>query len=108
MYRQHLTDKGAYVWKNLKDYYIGLLGEDSKKFKTDVYGDLDAFLVIEEEPVKGRQYSIGGISKTNSKEFKEREVDVKVTRKADKDTTSTKNSKFKNYKRRNLVKRVRF
>ncbi|USC66412.1 superantigen-like protein, partial [Staphylococcus aureus] len=31
--------------------------------------------------VKGRQYSIGGISKTNSKEFKEREVDVKVTRK---------------------------
>ncbi|MDT4122497.1 superantigen-like protein, partial [Staphylococcus aureus] len=38
LYRQHLTDKGAYVWKNLKDYYIGLLGEDSKKFKTDVYG----------------------------------------------------------------------
>ena len=29
--------------ENLKDYYIGLLGEDSKKFKSDVYGDLDAF-----------------------------------------------------------------
>ncbi|GAB5889325.1 hypothetical protein JMUB7554_27490 [Staphylococcus aureus] len=51
--------------RGLGDVYKrqGLLGEDSKKFKSDVYGDLDAFLVIEEEPVKGRQYSIGGISK---------------------------------------------
>ncbi|WP_432987823.1 superantigen-like protein SSL6 [Staphylococcus aureus] len=108
LYRQHLTDKGAYVWKNLKDYYIGLLGEDSKKFKSDVYGDLDAFLVIEEEPVKGRQYSIGGISKTNSKEFKEREVDVKVTRKADRDTTSTKDSKFKITKEEISLKELDF
>ncbi|HFJ5098873.1 TPA: superantigen-like protein SSL6 [Staphylococcus aureus] len=107
LYRQKVTDKGVYVWKDRKDYFVGLLGKGIEKYPQGEHDKQDAFLVIEEETVNGRQYSIGGLSKTNSKEFS-KEVDVKVTRKIDESSEKSKDSKFKITKEEISLKELDF
>ncbi|HGZ4298291.1 TPA: superantigen-like protein SSL5 [Staphylococcus aureus] len=93
--------------KNRKFTRVQIFGKDIEKYPQGEHDKQDAFLVIEEETVNGRQYSIGGLSKTNSKEFS-KEVDVKVTRKIDESSEKSKDSKFKITKEEISLKELDF
>ena len=65
LYRQKVTDKGVYVWKDRKDYFVGLLGKDIERFKARKNPGLDIFVVKEAENRNGTVFSYGGVTKKN-------------------------------------------
>ncbi len=48
-------------------YKIALVGKDEKKYKDGPYDNIDVFIVLEDNKYQLKKYSVGGITKTNSK-----------------------------------------
>lgn len=48
-------------------YKIALVGKDEKKYKDGPYENIDVFIVLEDNKYQLKKYSVGGITKTNSK-----------------------------------------
>ncbi len=65
-------------------YKIALVGKDDKKYKDGPYDNIDVFIVLEDNKYQLKKYSVGGITKTNSKKLitKQESVLLKKMRKA--------------------------
>lgn len=50
-------------------YKIALVGKDDKKYKDGPYDNIDVFIVLEDNKYQLKKYSVGGITKTNSKKL---------------------------------------
>ncbi len=48
-------------------YKIALVGKDDKKYGEGVHRNVDVFVVLEENNYDLEKYSVGGITKSNSK-----------------------------------------
>ncbi|HHV8921272.1 TPA: exotoxin beta-grasp domain-containing protein [Staphylococcus aureus] len=60
-------------------YKIALVGKDDQKYKDGPHENIDVFMVLEENKYKLKEYSVGGITKTNSKEVNHK-VDLNITK----------------------------
>ncbi|HBE8423247.1 TPA: superantigen-like protein SSL3 [Staphylococcus aureus] len=61
-------------------YKIALVGKDEKKYKDGPYDNIDVFIVLEDNKYKLKKYSVGGITKTNSKKVNHK-VELSITKK---------------------------
>ncbi|HCZ0435531.1 TPA: superantigen-like protein SSL3 [Staphylococcus aureus] len=71
-------------------YKIALVGKDEKKYKDGPYDNIDVFIVLEDNKYQLKKYSVGGITKTNSKK-----VDHKAELSITKEEISLKELDFK-------------
>ncbi|MFG1583956.1 superantigen-like protein SSL3 [Staphylococcus aureus] len=61
-------------------YKIVLVGKDEKKYKDGPYDNIDVFIVLEDNKYQLKKYSVGGITKTNSKKVNHK-VELSITKK---------------------------
>ncbi|HGO1488767.1 TPA: superantigen-like protein SSL3 [Staphylococcus aureus] len=61
-------------------YKIALVGKDEKKYKDGPYDNIDVFIVLEDNKYQLKKYSVGGITKTNSKKINHK-VELSITKK---------------------------
>ncbi|GBT75225.1 superantigen-like protein [Staphylococcus aureus] len=61
-------------------YKIALVGKDEKKYKDGPYDIIDVFIVLEDNKYQLKKYSVGGITKTNSKKVNHK-VELSITKK---------------------------
>ncbi|HDA0250946.1 TPA: superantigen-like protein SSL3 [Staphylococcus aureus] len=61
-------------------YKIDLVGKDEKKYKDGPYDNIDVFIVLEDNKYQLKKYSVGGITKTNSKKVNHK-VELSITKK---------------------------
>ncbi|EMJ4836396.1 superantigen-like protein SSL3 [Staphylococcus aureus] len=61
-------------------YKIALVGKDEKKYKDRPYDNIDVFIVLEGNKYQLKKYSVGGITKTNSKKVNHK-VELSITKK---------------------------
>ncbi|HGZ8972796.1 TPA: superantigen-like protein SSL3 [Staphylococcus aureus] len=61
-------------------YKIALVGKDEKKYKDGPYDNIDVFIVLEDNKYQLKKYSVGGITKTNSKKV-DHKAELSVTKK---------------------------
>ncbi|HDP4323803.1 TPA: superantigen-like protein SSL3 [Staphylococcus aureus] len=61
-------------------YKIALVGKDEKKYKDGPYDNIDVFIVLEDNKYQLKKYSVGGITKTNSKKVNHK-VELSITKK---------------------------
>ncbi|WP_340584446.1 superantigen-like protein SSL3 [Staphylococcus aureus] len=61
-------------------YKIALVGKDEKKYKDGPYNNIDVFIVLEDNKYQLKKYSVGGITKTNSKKVNHK-VELSITKK---------------------------
>ncbi|WP_248497951.1 exotoxin beta-grasp domain-containing protein [Staphylococcus aureus] len=61
-------------------YKIALVGKDEKKYKDGSYDNIDVFIVLEDNKYQLKKYSVGGITKTNSKKV-DHKAELSVTKK---------------------------
>ncbi|HEG8830891.1 TPA: superantigen-like protein SSL3 [Staphylococcus aureus] len=61
-------------------YNIALVGKDEKKYKDGPYDNIDVFIVLEDNKYQLKKYSVGGITKTNSKKVNHK-VELSITKK---------------------------
>ncbi|ANI73391.1 superantigen-like protein SSL3 [Staphylococcus aureus] len=61
-------------------YKIALVGKDEKKYKDGPYDNIDVFIVLEDNKYQLKKYSVGGITKTNSKKV-DHKAELKITKK---------------------------
>ncbi|HGZ9155519.1 TPA: superantigen-like protein SSL3 [Staphylococcus aureus] len=61
-------------------YKIALVGKDEKKYKDEPYDNIDVFIVLEDNKYQLKKYSVGGITKTNSKKVNHK-VELSITKK---------------------------
>ncbi|MCS4672633.1 superantigen-like protein SSL3 [Staphylococcus aureus] len=61
-------------------YKIALVGKDEKKYKDGPYDNIDVFIVLEDDKYQLKKYSVGGITKTNSKKV-DHKAELKITKK---------------------------
>ncbi|WP_086095108.1 superantigen-like protein SSL3 [Staphylococcus aureus] len=61
-------------------YKIALVGKGEKKYKDGPYDNIDVFIVLEDNKYQLKKYSVGGITKTNSKKV-DHKAELSITKK---------------------------
>ncbi|EOB7312164.1 superantigen-like protein SSL3 [Staphylococcus aureus] len=88
-------------------YKIALVGKDEKKYKDGPYDNIDVFIVLEDNKYQLKKYSVGGITKTNSKKVNHK-AGVRITKEDNKGTISHDVSEFKITKEQISLKELDF
>ncbi|HGO1493727.1 TPA: superantigen-like protein SSL4 [Staphylococcus aureus] len=88
-------------------YKIALVGKDDKKYGEGVHRNVDVFVVLEENNYNLEKYSVGGITKTNSKKV-DHKAGVRITKEDNKGTISHDVSEFKITKEQISLKELDF
>lgn len=88
-------------------YKIALVGKDEKKYKDGPYDNIDVFIVLEDNKYQLKKYSVGGITKTNSKKV-DHKAGVRITKEDNKGTISHDVSEFKITKEEISLKELDF
>ncbi|MBV2615709.1 superantigen-like protein SSL3 [Staphylococcus aureus] len=88
-------------------YKIALVGKDEKKYKDGPYENIDVFIVLEDNKYQLKKYSVGGITKTNSKKV-DHKAGVRITKEDKKGTISHDVSEFKITKEQISLKELDF
>ena len=74
-------------------YKIALVGKDEKKYKDGPYDNIDVFIVLEDNKYQLKKYSVGGITKTNSKKV-DHKAGVRITQENNQGTISRDVSEY--------------
>ncbi|WP_077651710.1 superantigen-like protein SSL3 [Staphylococcus aureus] len=74
-------------------YKIALVGKDEKKYKDGPYDNIDVFVVLEENNYNLEKYSVGGITKSNSKKV-DHKAGVRITKEDNKGMISRDVSEY--------------
>ncbi|MDT3024196.1 superantigen-like protein SSL3 [Staphylococcus aureus] len=88
-------------------YKIALVGKDEKKYKDGPYDNIDVFIVLEDNKYQLKKYSVGGITKSNSKKV-DHKAGVRITKEDNKGTISHDVSEFKITKEQISLKELDF
>ncbi|HEI6556916.1 TPA: superantigen-like protein SSL4 [Staphylococcus aureus] len=88
-------------------YKIALVGKDDKKYGEGVHRNVDVFVVLEENNYNLEKYSVGGITKSNSKKV-DHKAGVRITKEDNKGTISHDVSEFKITKEQIYLKELDF
>ncbi|HHA6703078.1 TPA: superantigen-like protein SSL3 [Staphylococcus aureus] len=88
-------------------YKIALVGKDDKKYGEGVHRNVDVFVVLEENNYNLEKYSVGGITKRNSKKV-DHKAGVRITKEDNKGTISHDVSEFKITKEQISLKELDF
>lgn len=88
-------------------YKIALVGKDEKKYKDGPYDNIDVFIVLEDNKYQLKKYSVGGITKTNSKKVNHK-VELSITKKDNQGMISRDVSEFKITKEQISLKELDF
>ncbi|HIH0600908.1 TPA: superantigen-like protein SSL3 [Staphylococcus aureus] len=88
-------------------YKIALVGKDEKKYKDGPYDNIDVFIVLEENNYNLEKYSVGGITKSNSKKV-DHKAGVRITKEDNKGIISHDVSEFKITKEQISLKELDF
>ncbi|HDP2295059.1 TPA: superantigen-like protein SSL4 [Staphylococcus aureus] len=88
-------------------YKIALVGKDDKKYGEGVHRNVDVFVVLEENNYNLEKYSVGGITKSNSKKV-DHKAGVRITKEDNKGTISHGVSEFKITKEQISLKELDF
>ncbi|WP_214500193.1 superantigen-like protein SSL4 [Staphylococcus aureus] len=88
-------------------YKIALVGKDDKKYGEGVHRNVDVFVVLEENNYNLEKYSVGGITKSNSKKV-DHKAGVRITKEDNKGTISHDVSEFKITKEQIPLKELDF
>ncbi|PZJ35735.1 superantigen-like protein SSL3 [Staphylococcus aureus] len=88
-------------------YKIALVGKDEKKYKDGPYENIDVFIVLEDNKYQLKKYSVGGITKTNSKKV-DHKAELSITKEDKKGTISHDVSEFKITKEQISLKELDF
>ncbi len=88
-------------------YKIALVGKDDKKYGEGVHRNVDVFVVLEENNYNLEKYSVGGITKSNSKNV-DHKAGVRITKEDNKGTISHDVSEFKITKEQISLKELDF
>ncbi|HBG3111722.1 TPA: superantigen-like protein SSL4 [Staphylococcus aureus] len=88
-------------------YKIALVGKDDKKYGEGVHRNVDVFVVLEENNYNLEKYSVGGITKSNSKKV-DHKAGVRITKEDNKGTISHDVSVFKITKEQISLKELDF
>ncbi|HCY0332597.1 TPA: superantigen-like protein SSL4 [Staphylococcus aureus] len=88
-------------------YKIALVGKDDKKYGEGVHRNVDVFVVLEENNYNLEKYSVGGITKTNSKKVNHK-VELSITKKDNQGMISRDVSEFKITKEQISLKELDF
>ncbi|HDH5640406.1 TPA: superantigen-like protein SSL3 [Staphylococcus aureus] len=74
-------------------YKIALVGNDEKKYKDGPYDNIDVFIVLEDNKYQLKKYSVGGITKTNSKKV-DHKAELNIIKKDNQGTISRDVSEY--------------
>ncbi len=74
-------------------YKIALVGKDEKKYKDGPYENIDVFIVLEDNKYQLKKYSVGGITKTNSKKV-DHKAELSITQENNQGTISRDISEY--------------
>ncbi|ORO00354.1 hypothetical protein B8A07_00055 [Staphylococcus aureus] len=88
-------------------YKIALVGKDDKKYKDGPYDNIDVFIVLEDNKYQLKKYSVGGITKTNSKKV-DHKAGIRITKEDNKGTISHDVSEYKITKEEISLKELDF
>ncbi|CFF68023.1 superantigen-like protein SSL4 [Staphylococcus aureus] len=88
-------------------YKIALVGKDDKKYGEGVHRNVDVFVVLEENNYNLEKYSVGGITKSNSKKV-DHKAGVRITKEDNKGTISHDVSEFNITKEQISLKELDF
>ncbi|MCS4714019.1 superantigen-like protein SSL4 [Staphylococcus aureus] len=88
-------------------YKIALVGKDDKKYGEGVHRNVDVFVVLEENNYNLEKYSVGGITKSNSKKV-DHKAGVRITKEDNKGIISHDVSEFKITKEQISLKELDF
>ncbi|HGL4715500.1 TPA: superantigen-like protein SSL4 [Staphylococcus aureus] len=88
-------------------YKIALVGKNDKKYGEGVHRNVDVFVVLEENNYNLEKYSVGGITKSNSKKV-DHKAGVRITKEDNKGTISHDVSEFKITKEQISLKELDF
>ncbi|SUK33204.1 superantigen-like protein SSL3 [Staphylococcus aureus] len=88
-------------------YKIALVGKDDKKYKDGPYDNIDVFIVLEDNKYQLKKYSVGGITKTNSKKV-DHKAELNITKKDEKGKILRDVSKYKITKEEISLKELDF
>ncbi|WP_053004507.1 superantigen-like protein SSL3 [Staphylococcus aureus] len=88
-------------------YKIALVGKDDKKYKDGPYDNIDVFIVLEDNKYQLKKYSVGGITKTNSKKV-DHKARISITKEDEKDKISRDDSEYKITKEEISLKELDF
>ncbi|WP_431708362.1 superantigen-like protein SSL4 [Staphylococcus aureus] len=88
-------------------YKIALVGKDDKKYGEGVHRNVDVFVVLEENNYNLEKYSVGGITKSNSKKVNHK-AGVRIIKEDNKGTISHDVSEFKITKEQISLKELDF
>ncbi|HHW9520475.1 TPA: superantigen-like protein SSL4 [Staphylococcus aureus] len=88
-------------------YKIALVGKDDKKYGEGVHRNVDVFVVLEENNYNLEKYSVGGITKSNSKKV-DHKAGVRITKEDNEGIISHDVSEFKITKEQISLKELDF
>ncbi|SRC66708.1 exotoxin [Staphylococcus aureus] len=88
-------------------YKIALVGKDDKKYKDGPYDNIDVFIVLEDNKYQLKKYSVGGITKTNSKKI-DHKARISITKEDEKGKISRDDSEYKITKEEISLKELDF
>ncbi|HDD3010336.1 superantigen-like protein SSL3 [Staphylococcus aureus] len=88
-------------------YKIALVGKDDKKYKDGPYDNIDVFIVLEDNKYQLKKYSVGGITKTNSKKV-DHKARISITKEDEKGKISRDDSEYKIAKEEISLKELDF
>ncbi|HCD1987669.1 TPA: superantigen-like protein SSL3 [Staphylococcus aureus] len=88
-------------------YKIALVGKDDKKYKDGPYDNIDVFIVLEDNKYQLKKYSVGGITKTNSKTV-DHKAELSITKIDEEGKISRDDSKYKITKEEISLKELDF
>ncbi len=88
-------------------YKIALVGKDDKKYGEGVHRNVDVFVVLEENNYNLEKYSVGGITKSNSKKV-DHKAGVRITKEDNKGIIFHDVSEFKITKEQISLKELDF
>ncbi|MCQ1283088.1 superantigen-like protein [Staphylococcus aureus] len=88
-------------------YKIALVGKDDKKYKDEPYDNIDVFIVLEDNKYQLKKYSVGGITKTNSKKV-DHKAELSITKKDEEGKISRDVSEYKITKEEISLKELDF
>ncbi|CXQ77759.1 superantigen-like protein SSL3 [Staphylococcus aureus] len=88
-------------------YKIALVGKDDKKYKDGPYDNIDVFIVLEDNKYQLKKYSVGGITKTNSKKV-DHKARISIAKEDEKGKISRDDSEYKITKEEISLKELDF
>ncbi|HGN7195062.1 TPA: superantigen-like protein [Staphylococcus aureus] len=86
---------------------LALVGKDDMKYKDGPYDNIDVFIVLEDNKYQLKKYSVGGITKTNSKKV-DHKAELSITKKDEEGKISRDVSEYKITKEEISLKELDF